>query len=159
MTRCALAITCFQARIALGDGLVDLGQRLRCAPAAQGSSPTASTEPRARDAHHDRLLAVAARVDHAHHAHDARDRMEIVEAGILGLGFALARDHEESALAGGCERRERLGAADRQGTRHAREDHGVADRQQRQHLRDLDALATGSDYDATRCFRQVTPIH
>ncbi len=138
--------------------LVDLGERFD-SHAHAGVVPHRVDESRAGHTNDDRLLAVAARVDHARHAHDARDRMEIVETGILGLRLALARDHQESTLARGGESCERLGATDRQRTRYAREHHGVAYRKQRQHLRNIDAFATCSNHDATRCFRQVTPIH
>ena len=93
-----------------------------------GLSASGGPEPRARHADHDRLLALLAGVDHAHHAHDAGDRVQVVDAGILDAGFALGRDDQEAAAAGALERGERLGPADRERHRDAGEDHQVADR-------------------------------
>ena len=60
-------------------GARDSSERRRCARAARGSCAAPAPKRVARDADHDRLLAVAPRVDHAHDRGDARDRVEVAE--------------------------------------------------------------------------------
>ena len=116
--------------VARGGVALDVGQRVETHQQG-GALGERRSETRARHADHDRLLALLAGVDHAHHARDAADRVQVVDAGIFDAGFALGRDDQEAAGAGALQRGERLGPADRERNRDAGEHDQVADRRAR----------------------------